>query len=127
MISSALYVNPVLTAPSSFYGSSGVGGGVHHSKEKDNLEKMFENYRSKEAQAKYLGYLELIWPLYTGSSDEADTVTIEGTMSYLKDLQLDIESAEVLIPLEIIQAPALGEMSRSGFVEGWKSVGYVCL
>lgn len=44
-------------------------------------------------------------------------------MRYLKDLGIDLENAEILVPLEIIQAPALGEMSKDGFVEGWKKIG----
>jgi hypothetical protein len=46
-------------------------------------------------------------------------------MRYLQDLGLNLESAEILVPLEIVQAPALAEMSKEAFVEGWKTVGYV--
>ncbi len=44
-------------------------------------------------------------------------------MRYLQDLGLDLENAEILVPLEIVQAPALAEMSKEGFVEGWKALG----
>lgn len=58
-------------------------------------------------------------------NDEPDTVGTDGVMKYLmSDLQLDIENAEMLIPLEIIQAPSIGEMTKEGFVKGWKAVGY---
>ena len=43
-------------------------------------------------------------------------------MKYLADLGIDMETAEFLVPLEIVQAPALGEMTKDGFVEGWKNI-----
>lgn len=46
-------------------------------------------------------------------------------MKYLQDLGLNLESAEILVPLEIVQAPALAEMSKDAFVDGWKNVGCV--
>jgi DCN1-like protein 1/2 len=46
-------------------------------------------------------------------------------MRYLQDLGLNLESGEILVALEIVQAPALAEMSKEGFVEGWKTIGYV--
>lgn len=59
-------------------------------------------------------------------NDEADTVGTDGVMKYLmSDLQLNIENAEMLIPLEIIQAPSIGEMTKEAFVSGWKAIGYV--
>lgn len=51
-------------------------------------------------------------------------VSVNGTMSYLTDLGVDLENASSLIPLEIIQAPSLGELTREGFIKGWKAVGY---
>jgi len=44
-------------------------------------------------------------------------------MRYLQDLGLNLESAEILVPLEIVQAPALAEMSKEAFIDGWKTVG----
>lgn len=44
-------------------------------------------------------------------------------MKYLDDLGLNLENAEILVALEIVRAPALGELSKDGFVEGWKAIG----
>ena len=30
----------------------------------------------------------------------------------------------MLVPLEIVQAPSVSEMSKEGFVDGWKAAGY---
>jgi DCN1-like protein 1/2 len=62
---------------------------------------------------------------FAESTDEEDKTGVNGTMRYLQDLGLNLESAEILVPLEIVQAPALAEMSKEGFVEGWKTVGCV--
>ena len=44
-------------------------------------------------------------------------------MKYLKDLGLNLESVDILVPLEIVKAPALGEISKDEFIEGWKAIG----
>jgi DCN1-like protein 1/2 len=44
-------------------------------------------------------------------------------MRYFEDLGIDLESVEFLVPMEIVQAPALGEITKDGFVEGWKTIG----
>jgi DCN1-like protein 1/2 len=58
-------------------------------------------------------------------SDDKDKTGVNGTMRYLQDLGLNLENAEMFVPLEIVQAPALAEMSKDGFVEGWKAIGFV--
>ena len=44
-------------------------------------------------------------------------------MKYLADLNIELENAEIMVALEIIQAPALGEMSKDAFVDAWKKIG----
>lgn len=45
-------------------------------------------------------------------------------MKYLKDdLKINIEDAELFVALELLQAPSIGEISRKGYVEGWKIRG----
>jgi hypothetical protein len=46
---------------------------------------------------------------------------------FTEDLQLNLENAELLIPLEICRVEEIGAMNKEGFVEGWKEVGYVDL
>jgi DCN1-like protein 1/2 len=43
-------------------------------------------------------------------------------MAYLTELGVNLENASSLIPLEITQAPALGELTKEEFVNGWKKV-----
>lgn len=56
-------------------------------------------------------------------TDEADTIGVDGTMSYFEHLGINLESVEFLVPMEIVQAPALGEITKEGFVGGWKRIG----
>lgn len=69
----------------------------------------------------------LLSPLFhadvVGTSDDENTITIDGTMAYLMELGANLENAEFLVVMEIVQAPGLGELSRNGFVEGWRATG----
>lgn len=64
------------------------------------MEKLFDKYREN-------------------ASDEPDLVGVDGTMSYLQQLEVDLEGMDSLAVLEIIQAPTMGEITREGFVNGW--------
>ena len=63
------------------------------------------------------------WKSAIGQGDDETTVGAEGTMRYFDDLKINMESAELLIPLEVCQVQQIGEMHKDGFVEGWKAVG----
>lgn len=39
-------------------------------------------------------------------------------------LGVNIENAEPFIVMEIVQAPAIGTITRKGFVDGWKAQKY---
>ena len=42
-------------------------------------------------------------------------------MSYFSThLNANLENAELFVVLELLQAPSIGEVTRKGFVEGWK-------
>ncbi|EMR70028.1 putative defective in cullin neddylation protein 1 protein [Eutypa lata UCREL1] len=57
--------------------------------------------------------------------DDKDTLGADSTMKYLQKLGANLEDASFFIILEIVQAPSIGEITRSGFVEGWKSAAPV--
>ncbi|OAA78777.1 defective in cullin neddylation protein 1 [Akanthomyces lecanii RCEF 1005] len=43
-------------------------------------------------------------------------------MNYLSnELKVNIENAELFVVLDLLQAPTIGEISRKGYVEGWKA------
>ena len=45
-------------------------------------------------------------------------------MRYLQDLGLKLDEAVLLAVLTEISAPTMGEMTRTGFVDGWKALKY---
>ncbi|KAK1485828.1 hypothetical protein CABS01_13522 [Colletotrichum abscissum] len=57
------------------------------------------------------------------SKDEKNTLGLDTTMAYLGDLGVNIENAELLVVMELLQAPSVGEITRKGFVDGWKVSG----
>jgi DCN1-like protein 1/2 len=47
---------------------------------------------------------------------------LESTMDYLSNkLGISLENAELFVVQELLQAPSVGEITRKGYVEGWKS------
>ena len=59
------------------------------------------------------------------STDEKDMVSADGSMRYITDLGCNLENCEWFIPMEIVQAKALAQMEKDGFINGWKALGYV--
>jgi hypothetical protein len=54
-----------------------------------------------------------------------DAIGAESVMKYLQQLGVNAEDCELFVVLDIVQAPSLGEITRQGFVEGWKATRYV--
>ncbi|KAB8296244.1 hypothetical protein EYC80_009020 [Monilinia laxa] len=87
-------------------------------------DSFFQANANSSTQAKETESLTNLFESYRTFSDEVDTVGVDGTMKYFgDDLGINLEGVEFLIPCEIIQVPAIGEMTKSGFVEGWKKLG----
>ena len=55
------------------------------------------------------------------ASEGPDTISISGTIKYLGDLGVNLDEVAVLALLTELNAPTMGELSREGFVSGWKS------
>jgi len=45
---------------------------------------------------------------------------LQSTMDYLEKINVSLENVELFVALEIVQAPTIGEITKQGFVEGWK-------
>ncbi|KAM0464136.1 hypothetical protein ACHAPV_002683 [Trichoderma viride] len=57
-------------------------------------------------------------------NDEKDKLELESTMGYLSEkLDVSLENAELFVVLELVQAPSVGEITRAGFIDGWKASG----
>lgn len=44
-------------------------------------------------------------------------------MGYLTSLDVNPESCEIFVVLEIVQATSFGQITRKGYVDGWKATG----
>ena len=51
-----------------------------------------------------------------------DTLTITPTIAYFTALSLALDEPAVLALLTILSAPTMGELTRDGFVAGWRSL-----
>ncbi|KAF2453127.1 Cullin binding-domain-containing protein, partial [Lineolata rhizophorae] len=56
-------------------------------------------------------------------SNQPDTVGMMGMSKYLDELGVSIEDIGMLVVSEIVKCPSMGEMGRSGFVNGWTTQG----
>ncbi|KAK2605900.1 Scaffold-type E3 ligase [Conoideocrella luteorostrata] len=55
-------------------------------------------------------------------NDDKNKMELDSTMKYLDStLHVNLENAELFVALEIVQAPNVGEITRRGFVDGWKA------
>ncbi|KAI6245598.1 Defective in cullin neddylation protein 1 [Erysiphe necator] len=80
----------------------------------------FANVNS-QSKSKERENLENLFQVYHDPQHEKDTLSVDGVMRYLQDLGVNLETAEIFIPLEIVQAPGLGEITRIGFINGWSA------
>jgi|TARA_R110002003_G_scaffold137_6_gene12645 DCN1-like protein 1/2 len=46
-------------------------------------------------------------------------------MKYFQDIDVNLEDLDVLAAHEIVQATAMAELGREGFVNGWQERKYV--
>ena len=42
-------------------------------------------------------------------------------MAYLQNLGASLEDVSFFILLDVVRAPSIGEITRQGFVDGWKA------
>ncbi|KAJ4403509.1 Scaffold-type E3 ligase [Gnomoniopsis sp. IMI 355080] len=59
----------------------------------------------------------------TERGDTRETLSTETTIEYLQTLDVSLENAEQFVVMELVKAPAVGEISRQGFVDGWQATG----
>lgn len=90
------------------------------------LDALFDSLRGKVFSMSKCGWRNPRTDHATADdeNDEPDKLELESTMSYLSEkLNVSLENAELFVVLELVQAPSVGEITRAGFVEGWKSSG----
>ena len=56
------------------------------------------------------------------TTDDVDSVGMDGSIKYFNDLKVKLDEVTVLAILTLLEAPTLGELTRDGFVSGWKKL-----
>lgn len=46
-------------------------------------------------------------------------------MQYLTDIGVNVEDASLFYALDVLKADSFGELTKTGFVEGWLATPYV--
>ncbi|PSK43099.1 hypothetical protein B9Z65_7053 [Elsinoe australis] len=91
----------VQTAANSFFsGGSNMASNPHKAK----LTKLFDSYRENPAE-------------------EPDEVNMEGMGNMMGDMNVNMESVDLLVFSELVQSPTLGKVTREGFVDGLSQEG----
>ncbi|KAL9000279.1 MAG: hypothetical protein Q9169_000996 [Polycauliona sp. 2 TL-2023] len=90
-----------------------------------NIEQAIDAYfqsnnTSKDASSGNQSLTKLFDSYRDDPKNEPDTIGVEGSMRYLQDLGLSLEEPVVFAILTELGAPTMGELTRSGFVDGWK-------
>jgi DCN1-like protein 1/2 len=68
--------------------------------------------------------LNKIFDSYRDAPEEnPDGIGIEGAMKFLGDIQVQLDEVACLGIAEILKSPSMGEFTREGFVNGWRSAG----
>lgn len=89
------------------------------------LGQLFDKYKGWTSHDPFLS--SSIIYLCNIDPDEGD-ITIDGTIKFCEDLEVDPEDVVLLAVAFELKSPRLGHWTRTGWVEGWKSIGSVtCL
>ena len=55
---------------------------------------------------------------------DGDEITVSGTIQLCEDLGVDPEDVVLLAVAYELKSPRMGEWTRQGWIDGWKSIGY---
>lgn len=87
----------VQNAINSYYND---GPSLPTSATRNELSKLFDKYRDKP-------------------KENANTIGMDGTQNYCGDIGVSVEDVSFFILSEIVGSPAMGEIEREGFIDGW--------
>lgn len=92
-----------------------------------SLNKLFDRYRGEQsfALSSPASTIPIVLIQRETHADnpgqEPDSIGVAGSMRYLGDLGVNLDEAVVLAILTELASPTMGELTREGFVEGWKT------
>ncbi|KAK4154448.1 Cullin binding-domain-containing protein [Chaetomidium leptoderma] len=101
-----------------FYSSANNAGGLRKSGDgKANVEAALDAIFNTLEPSKHWDSAGDMAP--KASKDELD---IEGVMGYCQALDVDMENYEFFVLADVVQVQSFGQITRQGFVKGWKQV-----
>ncbi|OQE27243.1 hypothetical protein PENSTE_c004G08986 [Penicillium steckii] len=88
-----------------------------------NLERAIDSFFGSSAgPSKSTKFLNEVFDSYRDDpEDSPDGIGIDGAMKFLGDIQVQLDEVACLAIFEMCKCPSMGEFSREGFVEGWKT------
>ncbi|KAI1373009.1 DUF298-domain-containing protein [Hypoxylon crocopeplum] len=87
------------------------------------VDAYFQSNAGGSTPAKDAQYTKLFDSLRNEEQDAKDTLRADSSMTYLQGIGVDLEGASLFLAMELVQAPTIGEITREGFVKGWKQTG----
>lgn len=72
-----------------------------------------------------LSHYKAIPPLILCIDLHGDNITTEGTIQLCQDLAVDPEDVVLLSVAYELKSPGMAEWTKQGWIDGWKSLGYV--
>ncbi|MCJ1401197.1 Scaffold-type E3 ligase [Xylographa trunciseda] len=89
-----------------------------------SLNKLFDKYRGMSLLVTP-SHHALPSPIsqFPDDPESPDTIGTAGTIKYLTDLSLSLDEPAVLAILTELSAPTMGELTRDGFLAGWRTLG----
>ncbi|KAA8648133.1 DCN1 family protein [Aspergillus tanneri] len=90
-----------------------------------NVQEAIDTYfQSPKGAGGSTSALNKIFDSYQDSpANNPDGIGIEGAMKYFGDLQVQLDEVTCLGIAELLQSPSMGEFTREGFLNGWRSAG----
>ncbi|GJJ14044.1 hypothetical protein Clacol_008301 [Clathrus columnatus] len=67
--------------------------------------------------------LNTLFDKYKALGDDGENISIEGTLKLCEDLAVDPEDVVLLAVAFELKAPGVGEFTREGWRDGWRSLG----
>lgn len=77
----------------------------------------------EQASPNLVPRLNALFDKYSGGKKN-DTIEIDGTIQWCKDLEVDPEDAVMLAVAELCKASEMGSFERKGWIEGWAKLKY---
>ncbi|MCJ1281495.1 Scaffold-type E3 ligase [Xylographa opegraphella] len=85
--------------------------------------RYFQNPSASTGKSGTTSSLNKLFDKYRDDPESPDTIGAAGTMKYLMDLTLSLDEPVVLAILTELSAPTMGELTREGFLAGWRALG----